>query len=226
MMHEPRKAFTPPRRTSAGFTLVETMVAVSIIMLSIAGPVYTAQRSIIAATTARDQLIASYLAQEGIEYMRMLRDYEYLSEVQASSYPSSPNPTLDGWDQYLNHLLAPCHGSGNGATVCAITSPLQPIGMTTNNPNASVSVTTCGAAAAGPCTPLYLTSNRYTTSNSSGTQTIFTRKIQMYDIGATLTNPNTGGTDPETEQITVTVSWLEHAIPYNTTISDYLSPWE
>ena len=49
-----------------GFTLIETLIAITILTLAIAGPMVTASRSIVAAQTARDQLTASYLAQEGM----------------------------------------------------------------------------------------------------------------------------------------------------------------
>ena len=66
---------------SRGFTLIETMVAVTILTLAVAGPLMTASRAIVAAQSARDQLTASYLAQEGIEYVRAMRDNEYLAAI-------------------------------------------------------------------------------------------------------------------------------------------------
>ena len=52
------------------FTLVETLIAISIVTIAISGPMLSASRALIAANIARDQLTASYLAQEGIEYVR------------------------------------------------------------------------------------------------------------------------------------------------------------
>ena len=86
---------TPP----TGFTLVESMVAVTILALAVAGPLFTAGRAIVAAQTARDQLTASYLAQEGVEYVRALRDDEYLA-----SYPDAS----DAWDNFLNRSVDEC----------------------------------------------------------------------------------------------------------------------
>ncbi|MDP2651914.1 MAG: prepilin-type N-terminal cleavage/methylation domain-containing protein, partial [bacterium] len=65
--------------TSRGFTLIETMVAITILTLAISGSFFTANSAIVAAETASDQLTASYLAQEGIEYVRLMRDNEYLA---------------------------------------------------------------------------------------------------------------------------------------------------
>lgn len=62
-----------------GFTLIETLVAVTVLAVSIVGPFYAVQSAITASASARDQLIASSLAQEGIEYIRSIRDNNYLA---------------------------------------------------------------------------------------------------------------------------------------------------
>jgi Tfp pilus assembly protein PilV len=61
------KGFTPH---SAGFTLLETVVAISILMVGVIGPITLAQRNVKASRDAGDRLVASFLAQEGIEAMR------------------------------------------------------------------------------------------------------------------------------------------------------------
>ena len=63
---------------TGGFTLIETMVAISILTFAMAGPLFTASRAIVAAQTARDQLTATYLAQEAIEQVRFMRDTNVL----------------------------------------------------------------------------------------------------------------------------------------------------
>lgn len=57
-----------------GFSLIETLVAVVVLITAIVGPLTLAQRSIHAAVYARDQVIASFLAEEAIEYIRSVRD--------------------------------------------------------------------------------------------------------------------------------------------------------
>jgi prepilin-type N-terminal cleavage/methylation domain-containing protein len=61
-----------------GFTLVETMVAISILMLAILGPLSIASSGLRNSLFAKDQVTAYYLAQEGIEYVRYIRDDNYL----------------------------------------------------------------------------------------------------------------------------------------------------
>lgn len=89
----------PPFYTSkrAGFTLIETMVAITIITLAIAGPLVIANSAIVAARISRDQLTASYLAQEGIEYVRAMRDDNYLAVYNTPNEGSA-------WSNFLSQL--------------------------------------------------------------------------------------------------------------------------
>jgi prepilin-type N-terminal cleavage/methylation domain-containing protein len=62
-----------------GFTLVETLVAISVLLLALAGPLSIAADALSGAYYARDQITAFYLAQEGVEYVRAVRDENYLA---------------------------------------------------------------------------------------------------------------------------------------------------
>lgn len=57
-----------------GFTLLETMVAVSLLMLSIVGPLTIAQKSVKTSTYTKNRTTAYYLAQDAVEYLRNIRD--------------------------------------------------------------------------------------------------------------------------------------------------------
>ncbi len=57
-----------------GFTLIETLVAIAIMMLAVAGPLTISHRAVMSALYARDQVTASYLAQDAVEYIRSVRD--------------------------------------------------------------------------------------------------------------------------------------------------------
>jgi prepilin-type N-terminal cleavage/methylation domain-containing protein len=192
----------PPARYS-GFTLIETMVAITIVTLSIAGPLYTASRAIVAAENARDQLIASYLAQEGIEYVRMMRDDEYLAAYQTGGAGVSST----AWNNFLNDQSPPDTFSilqCRAPKVCAL-DPVQGSG----SPLASCTGNNCTA-------PLYLLVNGvYSQQNITGsTKTPFVRSVQATDISAT------------DERIVSTVKWNFYSIPYSVTITDHLTPWQ
>jgi len=67
-------------RRQAGFTLIETLVAITILSAAIAGPMALSIKSISLASVSQDQLVAFYLGQEVIEYVRNVRDTNILSE--------------------------------------------------------------------------------------------------------------------------------------------------
>jgi prepilin-type N-terminal cleavage/methylation domain-containing protein len=59
--------------SSRGFTLVETLVAISVLMVAVASPLTIAQKSLSSATYAKDQTIAFFLAQDAVEYLKYIR---------------------------------------------------------------------------------------------------------------------------------------------------------
>jgi len=62
------------QKSQNGFTLVETLIAISVLLVALGGPMTIAQRGLSAAFVSRDQVTASFLAQEAIEYVRKVRD--------------------------------------------------------------------------------------------------------------------------------------------------------
>jgi prepilin-type N-terminal cleavage/methylation domain-containing protein len=57
-----------------GFTIIETLVAISILLVATTGPLTFAQSSLRASFLARDQIGAFYLAQDAIETIKNIRD--------------------------------------------------------------------------------------------------------------------------------------------------------
>ncbi len=182
-----------------GFTLIETLIAITILTLAIAGPMVTASRSIVAAQTARDQLTASYLAQEGIEYVRAMRDNEYLTAYQAGG----SNVSTTAWNNFLTASINQCRGA-----TCTL-DPSRSMGS-----GSGFSLVPCSPDS---CPPLYLTqlsNGTYGYTEQGGTATPFTRTIQAIDVSES------------DERIVSKVSWSFHGIPYSVTITDNLTPWQ
>ncbi|MCX6753269.1 MAG: prepilin-type N-terminal cleavage/methylation domain-containing protein [Candidatus Nomurabacteria bacterium] len=88
-------------KRNKGFTLVETLVAISIFTISVLGMVSILSNGITDTEYAKDKVIATYLAQEGIEYVRNIRDENILfadsqgwSNFQTALVPCVPSTGL------------------------------------------------------------------------------------------------------------------------------------
>jgi prepilin-type N-terminal cleavage/methylation domain-containing protein len=64
--------------TTRGFTLIETLVAVTLLSIAITAPMTLTTKSLAAAYYARDQITAFHLAQEALEAIRHARDHNVL----------------------------------------------------------------------------------------------------------------------------------------------------
>lgn len=66
-------------KSNNGFTLVESIVAIFILLIAIVMPMAVVARALFTANYAQDQITAVYLAQEGVELVRNVRDNNVLS---------------------------------------------------------------------------------------------------------------------------------------------------
>ncbi len=98
--------------TMKGFTLIETLVAVTVLSLAIAGPFQAIQGALKNSFVARDQLVAALLAQEGVEYIQSVRDSNYLS---GNSWLTGLGACLPG----------PCVVDSTQGTVSGTVEPLR-----------------------------------------------------------------------------------------------------
>lgn len=84
--------------TTVGFTLIEALVAIAVLMVAITGPMVLAQKSLSSADLSKDQTTASFLAQDAIEDVLNIRDTIAVSQTTGSWLTG---PTSQGF-------LAPC----------------------------------------------------------------------------------------------------------------------
>jgi prepilin-type N-terminal cleavage/methylation domain-containing protein len=154
-------------RMTKGFTLVETLVAISVLTLSIVGPFQIAQNVLSTSYVARDQLIATALAQEGMEYTRAIRDSNFLYNIHNS-----------GTRNWLYGL--------DGSTYGGVTSVDCYTNACTVDPGQQAIVSCGNSTCSGR--PLYTTStNLYTQTSTNNTVTKFTRKVQLTSLSSTET---------------------------------------
>ena len=75
----------PSGSKMCGFTLIETLVAITVLTVAISAPLSLASQSLSTAYTARDQVTAFHLAQEAVEAVRAQRDHNILDNLKNGS---------------------------------------------------------------------------------------------------------------------------------------------
>ena len=96
------------KKQSRGFTIIETLVAIFILTIVLSVSMGIIQQTLIGSNLARDEIIAYNLAEEGIEYIRSIRDSNSLNGSNWLVLNSSTNPP-----SYLTDSNV-CGGGGCG----------------------------------------------------------------------------------------------------------------
>lgn len=91
----------------AGYTLLETIIALAVIMGAIAGPYSLATRGILSSLASKNKLAAFNLSQEGIELVRKIRDDNVLSGANWGTDIASGSWKID----VVNNTLSPFDGA-------------------------------------------------------------------------------------------------------------------
>ena len=142
----------------SGFTLVEILVAISILSIAILATFTAVSQSLKATNFSEDQIIAYHLADEALEYLRNKRDSNAIQHIVALGAGSTY-----GWLTGISNLCT--------ATACYIDVPNNTITECTSN------AASCPALRYDGATGLY----QYT----SGTATMYKRSVAMTTISAT-----------------------------------------
>ena len=203
-----------------GFTLIETMIAVTILTLAMAGPLFTASRSIVAAQTARDQLTSPYLAQEGIEYVRMMRDNQYLAAYNINSTDIAGV----AWDNFLNGNPEALNGLDPSSIKSCIAPAVCTLDSAVLDPLGSGVVEAC---LDGTCEsePLYLPGRP---GGGSAAPPVYTKQAGLAGSVETpyVRTLQTEIISPNEAKIISTVSWDSHGTRYTVISSDHLTSWQ
>lgn len=192
------------KNTKNGFTLIETLIAVFVLMLAISGPLTLAAKGLQATLIAKDQDGAFYLAQDAIEYVRWVRDTNRLRNNA---------DWLAGLDGASNGHTNSGGAGGNCTAVGGCTID-------------SLKDTT--ATCASTCPVLnYDTNNNYFTYTPVGSgvnASIFTRTVILTQpIGS---NDCSAGHGCEAK-VSVTVSWYDQgSLRRSITVNENLLNWQ
>lgn len=103
-----------------GFTLVEILVAITILLVAVTGPMAAIGRSLTQMVLVRDNVIAINLAQEAIEIVRQKRDSNFLA---GGNWMAGLNPV-----GYVADV-----GSGPSLTSCGGACAPEPVYIDPNN---------------------------------------------------------------------------------------------
>ena len=154
--------------SQSGFSLVETLVAITILLIVITGPLTLVSNSAQSTNFANDQVMAYFLAQEGLELVQAARD-DMLIETFDSGYAVVED---EQWDEFISNSgeLQHCIGGSCGLELQTVLS-----GALAPAVNCQANSSNCR---------LYFNQNpneraRYTHDSSDGVATRYTRVISM-----------------------------------------------
>ena len=170
--------------TTRGFTLIETLVAILILSVSIAGPLTIAWRAIDSTRIAKNKTIAFYLAQDAVEHIRFQRDTNLLTD-----------PTGATWLSGLTGCV-----SVSGTAACTVLSISGVV--------AACPVAGCSALNFNTATNVYT----YTSVGTGIIPSIFTRSVSVRTpIGPTGTDCSVSPSacNPDEAEVRVRVSWKD-----------------
>lgn len=156
-------------RTNKAFSLVEVLVAITILLLVMAGPMRVLTQSTNSTTFSSEQIVAYFLAQEGLELVQLGRDNLVLGDFKDKILNTAVEP--DPWARFQIDF-ARCIG----ANTCG----LLPNVSVASNPK-SFAVADCNSPT---YCRLYLntattTRARYTHTAAGNTPTPYTRTVKI-----------------------------------------------
>jgi prepilin-type N-terminal cleavage/methylation domain-containing protein len=187
-----------------GFTLVELLVAASILVTALGAPLYVGIQGVIIATEAKDRIIATFLAEEGAELIRNIRDTNVLGILDGDA-------AITSWRMnFAENVAAPAHTClvSNNNTGCYVGRRVD--GMT--DPN--ITPQRCGTS---PCPNLQKISNaqedKFGYTNSGAANIVdsgFNRTVRVTEI------------TPNEVKVSVTVEWYSRGVRKDLTIEEHL----
>lgn len=189
-------------RGARGFTLVETLVAISVLMVALTAVFAVAQSGLSSTIAVKDRITAFFLAQEALEAVRNLKDSNLLAQYTTED-PDNP--------YWLNQIADPanaCSGANPGG-VSFVDYSLQGI-----QPFIGLGDGLCSG---GECQPLKLASTTGLLQHTTGNPSRFTRTIAIQEICSV------GVANQKEAKVTVGITWPGH--PNGLVVTDNITNW-
>lgn len=163
--------------SQSGFSLVETLVAITILLVVIVGPMTIISSSANSTSFASEQVVAFFLAQEGAELAQKARDDIVLQGFVPSSNPA---PYATFWEMFSDDSISGAYQNCFNVSGCGLE-------VSENDDGAIETPVLC----TGTNCLLYYDSSetnvrsRYTHTSSGNTITDFSRAIFFENVSAT-----------------------------------------
>lgn len=183
-------------RTLSGFILVEVIVSISILMLAVPAALTVASKSVTLSSYSKDQVIATYLAEEGLEIIRNKRDQNML-QIAAGGSVSWNDGFWPGTSNNCKMGLRCIVDLGWGSTDAMIATCVGTCSFV-------LSMNTVSGAYAHQ-------------SGGTWVPTKFSRYVQTKDVP--------GGGNPNEIRVTSVVTYNSHGVNKNITLTENLTPW-
>ena len=182
------------KQEQSGFSLVETLVAITILLLVIIGPLTITSSTARSTSFASEQVIAFFLAQEGLELVEKVRDDLFLEFVDDPTGPRS-----DPWSDFVNNNSLPVN-----LQHCFDTPGTGGCGLEMADNGTVADGVNCSTAGACQLHLATISNTRrsvYTyIDQGAGSGTAYTRTIYIEDLES---SPG----DPEQVRVTSVVTW-------------------
>lgn len=153
--------------SQSGFSLIETLVAISLLLIIIVGPMTISSSTARSTSFASEQVIAFFLAQEGAELAQKARDDLVLENFE--------NPSAGGWSEFVDDSFSGTYSDCFTPEGCGLEL----------NTDQTGSLKTPFECDSGEC-QLYFDSSggrsQYTHESSAPDTTPYTRVITMDEI--------------------------------------------
>lgn len=99
-----------------GFTMIETLIAITLLMLAVVEPMSLTVQALKSAYYARDQITASNLAQEAVEAVRAARDSQILKMAEDPEFSTDIFGMIPVDQDFIidtsnNNTMTPCSGA-------------------------------------------------------------------------------------------------------------------
>ncbi len=190
---------------SRGFTLVESLVAISVLLVGVIGPLSLAASAIADGIFARNQITANYLAQEAMEVVINKR---YALARRAQYIPPTSPDTL--FSRYYDNQFFDCINlSLTAGSYCSVDPQGGSIISTALPCTASDNYTNCKLVY-NNTSHLY---QKPTTPQLGDVGPTFTRKVQI--------TPSPAGSTDQVK-VTVQVDWNNKATPKSLILVEHL----